>query len=99
MDLLTQAASATPSTVQPSTELELLERSLREVMDMLDRVLAYVRDVLAGKQKGDRAVGRYLMDTFGSSTDDLEKSGFNTSMQVNTILLRLECLALISLCV
>lgn len=49
---------------------------------MLDRVLTYVRAVLSGEKKGDPAVGRYLMDTLGASTDDLEKGGFNTSLQV-----------------
>ncbi|KAF8897796.1 Mov34-domain-containing protein [Infundibulicybe gibba] len=51
------------------------------VSAMLDRVLAYVRSVLAGEVKGDAAVGRYLMDTLGTSTDDLEKGGFNASLQ------------------
>lgn len=50
---------------------------------MLDRVLVYVRDVLSGQKKGDPAVGRYLMDTLGASTEGLEKSGFNSSLQVN----------------
>lgn len=50
---------------------------------MLDRVLVYVRDVLSGQKKGDPAVGRYLMDTFGASTEGLEQSGFNSSLQVN----------------
>jgi hypothetical protein len=45
-------------------------------------VLTYVRAVLSGEKKGDPAVGRYLMDTLGASTDDLEKGGFNTSLQV-----------------
>jgi hypothetical protein len=51
---------------------------------MLDRVLAYVRSVLAGEMKGDPAVGRYLMDTLGAGigTGDLEKGGFNASLQV-----------------
>lgn len=49
---------------------------------MLDRVLTYVRAVLSGEKKGDPAVGRYLMDTLGASTEDLEKGGFNTSLQV-----------------
>ena len=49
---------------------------------MLDRVLTYVRAVLAGEKKGDPAIGRYLMDTLGASTEDLEKGGFNTSLQV-----------------
>ena len=49
---------------------------------MLDRVLSYVRSVLSGEKKGDPAVGRYLMDTLGASTGDLEKGGFNASLQV-----------------
>lgn len=53
---------------------------------MLDRVLSYVRSVLSGEVKGDPAVGRYLMDTLGASTDDLEKGGFNASLQVRSTL-------------
>lgn len=52
---------------------------------MLDRVLSYVQEVLAGKKKGDPAIGRYLMDTLGASTDDLEKGGFNASLQVRVL--------------
>lgn len=50
---------------------------------MLDRVLSYVRSVLAGEVKGDAAVGRYLMDTFAASTEELDKGSFNTSLQVS----------------
>ncbi|KAF8204759.1 hypothetical protein BJ912DRAFT_1018052 [Pholiota molesta] len=66
---------------QPVADLEIIERSILTVSDMLDRVLTYVRAVLSGEKKGDPAVGRYLMDTLGASTDDLEKGGFNTSLQ------------------
>jgi translation initiation factor 3 subunit F len=61
----------------------MLERSITQISDMLDRVLAYVRSVLSGEVKGDPAIGRYLMDTLGTSTDDSEKSGFNSSLQVS----------------
>lgn len=71
------------------TDLEILEQSVEVVMAMLDRVLEYVRAVLAGEKKGDAAVGRYLMDTIGASTHDLEKGGFNASLQVCLVLLRL----------
>lgn len=64
------------------TDLEVLESSLKSVAEMLDRVLSYVQQVLAGEVKGDAAVGRYLMDTLGASTEDLEKGGFNSSLQV-----------------
>ncbi|KAF8351676.1 JAB1/Mov34/MPN/PAD-1 ubiquitin protease-domain-containing protein [Amanita rubescens] len=82
LDLLIRAANSPSSTVsQPVTDLEILEASLNSVSDMLNRVLTYVRAVIAGEKKGDAAVGRYLMDALGSSTEDLEKGGFNSSLQ------------------
>jgi len=80
VDLLTTTAFQSPTT-QPVTDLEILERSIQSVCSMLDRVLTYVRSVLSGEVNGDPAVGRYLMDTLGASTDDLEKGGFNASLQ------------------
>ncbi|PBL02940.1 Mov34-domain-containing protein [Armillaria gallica] len=82
LDLLTSTAASPSSTSnQPLADLEILEQSIQNVSGMLDRVLAYVRSVLAGETKGDPALGRYLMDTLGASTDDLEKGGFNASLQ------------------
>lgn len=82
LDLLTSAADSSTSTAsQPIADVEILERSILAVSEMLDRVLSYVREVLAGRKKGDPAIGRYLMDTLGASTDDLEKGGFNASLQ------------------
>jgi len=79
----TSASPSPPLLTQPTTDLEILERSIESVSAMLDRVLAYVRDVLSGEKKGDPAVGRYLMDTLGAGigTGDLEKGGFNASLQ------------------
>lgn len=74
--------SPTSTTNQPVADLDILEQSIQNVSSMLDRVLEYVRAVLAGEKKGDPAIGRYLMDTLGASTDDLEKGGFNSSLQV-----------------
>jgi Maintenance of mitochondrial structure and function len=84
VDLLVSAASQSPgSTItQPITDIEALEKAIQAITSMLDRVLTYVRSVLSGEVKGDPAVGRYLMDTFGASTDELEKGGFNASLQV-----------------
>jgi len=49
---------------------------------MLDRVLAYIQSVLRGETKGDPAIGRYLMDTLGSSVGVGEEvNGFNGSLQ------------------
>ena len=83
VDLLTGTASSPSSTSsQPVADVEIIERSLQSVDDMLDRVLAYVQGVLAGDKEGDAAIGRYLMDTLGAATEDLEKGGFNSSLQV-----------------
>lgn len=57
---------------------------------MLERVLTYVRAVLSGEKSGDPAIGRYLMDTLGASTDDLEKGGFNSSLQVSVQIITLK---------
>jgi len=85
VDLLASASSAAtrPGVTRPISDLEALEQSIKSVTGMLDRVLGYVRSVLAGEVQGDPAVGRYLLDTFAASTDDLEKGGFNASLQVN----------------
>ena len=63
-------------------DVQTVLAEFKAVDDMLDRVLAYVRSVLAGEVKGDATIGRYLMDTFGASTEELEKGAFNTSLQV-----------------
>ncbi|KAH9943225.1 Mov34-domain-containing protein [Epithele typhae] len=85
LDLLTSdlsnSTSASATFTNPSSDLELLERSLVTVSEMLDRVLSYVQSVLSGEAKGDSAVGRYLMDALGPITEDLEKGEFNTHLQ------------------
>jgi translation initiation factor 3 subunit F len=82
LDLLANTSNTpTLTTSQPVADLEIIERAIVSVSDMLDRVLTYVRAVLSGEKKGDPAIGRYLMNTLGTSTDDLEKGGFNASLQ------------------
>ncbi|KAI0832664.1 Mov34-domain-containing protein [Trametes gibbosa] len=83
LDLLasTPANSSNATFTNPASDLELLERSLVQVSEMLDRVLAYVQSVLSGEVKGDPAVGRYLMDALGASSEDLEKGEFNSHLQ------------------
>ncbi|KIP12789.1 hypothetical protein PHLGIDRAFT_17520 [Phlebiopsis gigantea 11061_1 CR5-6] len=80
LDLLTSVAQGSTDPY-PAADLDILERALDTVSNMLDRVLSYVRSVLAGEVKGDAAVGRYLMNTFGASTEDLDKGSFNASLQ------------------
>ncbi|TBU47232.1 Mov34-domain-containing protein [Dichomitus squalens] len=84
LDLLTSnlSDSVNATFTNPSSDLELLERSLVSVYEMLDRVLSYVQSVLSGEVKGDAAIGRYLMDALGPSTEDLERGEFNSHLQV-----------------
>lgn len=65
----------------PTTDLSLLESSIESIIDMLDRVLVYVRAVLAGNEPGDPVIGRYLIEAFGAGADDIEKGGFTSSLQ------------------
>ncbi|EJF62369.1 Mov34-domain-containing protein [Dichomitus squalens LYAD-421 SS1] len=83
LDLLTSnlSDSVNATFTNPSSDLELLERSLVSVYEMLDRVLSYVQSVLSGEVKGDAAIGRYLMDALGPSTEDLERGEFNSHLQ------------------
>ncbi len=87
VDLLKSTSTCpSASSSQPVADLEIIEGAIKTVSDMLDRVLTYVRSVLAGETAGDPALGRYLMDTLGASTEDLEKGGFNSSLQVCPLL-------------
>ncbi|KIY63078.1 Mov34-domain-containing protein [Cylindrobasidium torrendii FP15055 ss-10] len=79
LDLLkSTATAASASSSQPIGDLDVLEGAIHNINDMLDRVLGYVRSVLSGETKGDPALGRYLMDTLGTS---LEDGSFHSSLQ------------------
>ncbi|KAF7290940.1 Eukaryotic translation initiation factor 3 subunit F [Mycena chlorophos] len=85
IDLLSQTAAAPNSTsAQPISTLESLDAALTNVSQMIDRVLAYVRRVLAGEIPGDKALGRYLMDTLAVSAigeKGTEDKAFNAALQ------------------
>lgn len=82
-DLLINASESSSSTTSHQVpDLEVLETAILNVLSMLDRVLAYVQSVLRGETKGDPVIGRYLMDTLGSSVGMGEEvNGFNGSLQ------------------
>lgn len=85
VDLLAQASNSS-SPVPLLSDLAALEASLQQIAAMVDRVLTYVRSVLAGEAQGDVAVGRYLMDTLSTTTAGIEKGKleglFNVHLQV-----------------
>lgn len=84
VDLLTKSLSPnSASTAGTSSEIQVLERSVQSVSEMLDRVLAYVRSVIAGETKGDPAIGRFLLDTLATSPEGLDQGSFASSLQVS----------------
>ena len=76
------------SPLSPVGELAQLESTLKNVLEMLDRVLAYAQEAAAGKP-ADAALGRYLMDALGGGTEELGKGGFTSSLQVRSFILGL----------
>ncbi len=82
MDLLVNSLSSGTSLTNSASNLEVLESSIQTVMEMLDRVLTYVRSVIAGETKGDPSIGRYLLDTFSISTEGLDQGSFASTLQV-----------------
>ncbi|KAH9983568.1 Mov34-domain-containing protein [Russula compacta] len=64
----------------PVGELFQLETTLKNVLEMIDRVLAYAQEAAAGKP-ADAALGRYLMDALGGGVEELGKGGFTSSLQ------------------
>jgi hypothetical protein len=73
----------TPSS--PVGELAQLESTLNNVLEMLDRVLAYAQEAAAGKP-ADAALGRYLMGALGGGAEESGKGGgFTSSLQVRPV--------------
>lgn len=85
LDLLAASLQAPSHAASPQQELQVLEESIKGVTDMIDRVLIYVKKVIAGEVEGDAAVGRYLLDTLSASVTGLEKEKvenlFNSHLQ------------------
>ena len=86
MNLLRTAAGEPNHTTPVLTDLQNLERSLVEVISMIDRVQTYVQSVIEGDIEGDPSIGRFLLDTLNTTTEGLEKgkleSLFNIHVQV-----------------
>ncbi|KAG9104205.1 hypothetical protein FRC06_004630 [Ceratobasidium sp. 370] len=78
LDLLRAASNSSKHTTSPAQDLEVLEQAIASVSDMIDRVLAYVRQVLSGEIEGDATVGRYLLDTLNASSTSLGKEKLET---------------------
>ena len=85
MDLIAQAGSG--QVAASYSELDVLEESIRDIISMIDRVLAYVQSVTSGKVQGDERVGRKLLDSLSATVEGLEKghleSLFSSHLQVH----------------
>jgi hypothetical protein len=46
-----------------------MENSLKSVIEMIDRVLAYVKRVINGEIEGNEKIGKYLLDTLSETSD------------------------------
>ncbi|KAG9019464.1 hypothetical protein FRB90_001938 [Tulasnella sp. 427] len=71
LDLL--SAVQTNQNLAASTELDVLEKSLKDIIAMIDRVLAYIQSVTRGEIPGDERIARKLLDSLSSSVEGLEK--------------------------
>lgn len=67
-----------------------MENTLKSVIDMIDRVLVYVKQVVSGEVEGNEKIGKYLLDTLSETSDTvgIEKGQldvlFNSHLQVRS---------------
>lgn len=83
VNLLRTAAESSNHSTPILTDLRNLEESLLSVVSMIEKVQAYVKEVITGERKGDAAIGRYLLDVLGTTTEGLGAGGFNSHIQVS----------------
>jgi len=69
LELLLSASKASKHTTAPTHDLVAMENSLKSVIEMIDRVLAYVKRVINGEIEGNEKIGKYLLDTLSETSD------------------------------
>lgn len=84
LNVIDQAKDREDRTVDLTSDMKNLEDSVVEVIEMLERVSAYVNDVMTGNQKGSSAIGKFLLKNLALvpsvSANRLEKL-FNSHLQ------------------
>ena len=73
-------------TVEPMLDLAQVAEASQKLTGLLDNVLAYVEDVLAGRTQPDNAVGRALLDMVNSvpkMTPEEFENMFNSNIKVS----------------
>ncbi|ODQ49884.1 Mov34-domain-containing protein, partial [Saitoella complicata NRRL Y-17804] len=84
LEVIASAKASSTRTAIPTSDISALERSITEVLSMIDRVSAYVSRVLSGSERANNAVGRFLMDTLSQAPklDETEvEKMFNSHLQ------------------
>jgi len=72
--------------VEPMLDLAQVAEASQKLTGLLDNVLAYVEDVLAGRTQPDNAVGRALLDMVNSvpkMTPEEFENMFNSNIKVS----------------
>lgn len=84
LDLIAPAKDKEERSIDIRSDLQNLESSILEVLEMLERVNVYVSGVLNGQRQGDSAIGKYLLKNLSLvpslSAENLE-SLFNSHLQ------------------
>jgi translation initiation factor 3 subunit F len=92
VDLLLPSSKSPNHTTTAPPDLEIMETSLQSVIDMIDRVLVYVRSVVSGTIEGNERIGKYLLDSLMETSESgaagIEKGQFenlfNAHLQVRS---------------
>uniref|UniRef100_A0A060T5B9 Eukaryotic translation initiation factor 3 subunit F n=1 Tax=Blastobotrys adeninivorans TaxID=409370 RepID=A0A060T5B9_BLAAD len=83
-ELLVKARDSEDRTVDLTSDIRALEKSILELIDMVERVSAYVSRVSSGAEVGDSALGKFLLRNLSLvpsvSGDKMEKL-FNSHLQ------------------
>ncbi|KAI8145874.1 maintenance of mitochondrial structure and function-domain-containing protein [Fennellomyces sp. T-0311] len=63
LDMLASAKQSDSRTASLLSDMDHLEVAITKLQEMLGRISEYVDSVVAGKEKPNNAIGRYIMDT------------------------------------
>jgi len=86
VQLCQKTMTLSKKTVEPMLDLAQVAEASQKLTGLLDNVLAYVEDVLAGRTQPDNAVGRALLDMVNSvpkMTPEEFENMFNSNIKVS----------------
>ncbi|KAF8311897.1 Mov34-domain-containing protein [Clavulina sp. PMI_390] len=82
LELLLNASKSPNNTSSRTHELAAMEKTLQSVIEMIDRVLGYVKQVVSGEVEGNEKIGRALLDALNETTDG---SGLEKGQQLDVL--------------